>query len=147
MGYKVKNKQAIIKFLILNTAFYIYGNIRLKEISIMNSFEQRHQARLFRLGSAARPWLSYPTRANSVDPDQMAITSNDGFTIHFMTLCTLLILFYYLNIYFFFIYLFLFIYFFFLLNSQVTFSLGSQCGWYICILVFCNLTYNSPKSI
>ena len=40
MGYKVKNKQAIIQILILNTAFYIYGNIRLKEINIMKSFEK-----------------------------------------------------------------------------------------------------------
>ena len=59
MGYKVKNKQAIIKFLIFNTAFYIYGNIRLKEISIMNSFEQRQENTISgsafsaRLGSSA----------------------------------------------------------------------------------------------
>ena len=30
----------IVQILIVNTAFYIYGNIRLKEISILNSFEQ-----------------------------------------------------------------------------------------------------------
>ena len=39
-GYKVINKQMIVQILIVNTAFYIYGNIRLKEISILNSFEQ-----------------------------------------------------------------------------------------------------------
>ena len=30
----------IAHILIVNTAFYIYGNITLKEISILNSFEQ-----------------------------------------------------------------------------------------------------------
>ena len=39
-GYKVINKQVIIQSLIVNTAFYVYGNIRLKEITILNSFEQ-----------------------------------------------------------------------------------------------------------
>ena len=59
MGYKVKNKQAIIQILILNTAFYIYGNIRLKEISIMISFEQIQENTISgsafsaRLGSSA----------------------------------------------------------------------------------------------
>ena len=38
IGYKVINKQVVVQ--ILNTAVYIYGNIRLKEISILNSFEQ-----------------------------------------------------------------------------------------------------------
>ena len=43
----------------MNTAFYIYDDIRLKEISteeisILNSFEQTlFQARLFRLGNSA----------------------------------------------------------------------------------------------
>ena len=37
--------------LIVNTAFYIYGNIRLKEISILNKFKKTlYHARLFRLG-------------------------------------------------------------------------------------------------
>ena len=40
IGYKNTNKQIIIQVLILNTTFYIYGNIGLKEISILNSFEQ-----------------------------------------------------------------------------------------------------------
>ena len=40
IGYKVINKQVIIQILIVNTAFYIYGNIKLKEVSILNSFEQ-----------------------------------------------------------------------------------------------------------
>ena len=38
IGYQVINKQVIVQ--ILNTAVYIYVNIRLKEISILNSFEQ-----------------------------------------------------------------------------------------------------------
>ena len=40
IGYKIINKQTIVQILIVNTAFYIYGNIRLKEISILNLFEQ-----------------------------------------------------------------------------------------------------------
>ena len=57
----------IVHILIVNTAFYIHGNIRLKEISILNWFEQIQEniiagsAFSARLGSAARPWLSYPT--------------------------------------------------------------------------------------
>ena len=39
-GYKVRIKQVIIQILIVNTAFYVYGNKGLKEISILNSFEQ-----------------------------------------------------------------------------------------------------------
>ena len=66
IGYKVINKQTIIQILIGNTAFYIYGNMRLKEISILNSFELIQEniisdSAFFRLGSAARSWLSYPT--------------------------------------------------------------------------------------
>ena len=59
------------KLLIVNTAFYIYGNIRLKEISILNSFEQIQEniisgsAFSARLGSAARPWLLYSTAQKS----------------------------------------------------------------------------------
>ena len=41
IGYKVINKQLIIQILIVNIAFDIYSNIRLKEISILNSFEQK----------------------------------------------------------------------------------------------------------
>ena len=40
IGYKVINKQIIIQILIVNTAFYIYSNMRLKEISILTLFEQ-----------------------------------------------------------------------------------------------------------
>ena len=40
IGYKVITKQMIVQILIVNTALYIYGNIRVKEISILNSFEQ-----------------------------------------------------------------------------------------------------------
>ena len=39
-GYKVINKQVIIQSLIVNTAFYIYDNMKLNEISILNLFEQ-----------------------------------------------------------------------------------------------------------
>ena len=66
-GYKVINKQVIVQILIVNTAFYIYDNIILKEISIVNSFEQIQENTIAgsafsaRLGSAPRPWLSYPT--------------------------------------------------------------------------------------
>ena len=38
--YKVINKQVTIQILIVNTSFYRFGNIRLKEISILNLFEQ-----------------------------------------------------------------------------------------------------------
>ena len=53
---KVINEQIIIQILI---AFYIYGNIRLKEISILNSFEQIQENTISgsafpaRLGSSA----------------------------------------------------------------------------------------------
>ena len=40
IGYKLINKQLIIQILIVNTAFNIYGNIRLKEICILNLLEQ-----------------------------------------------------------------------------------------------------------
>ena len=56
IGCKVINKQVIIQILMVNTAFYIYGNIRL---SILNSFEQIQENTFS--GSAARPRLSYLT--------------------------------------------------------------------------------------
>ena len=60
--YKVIKKQIIIQNLILNTAFYIYGNMRLKDISIFNLFEQIQENTISGSAfSAARPWLSYPT--------------------------------------------------------------------------------------
>ena len=40
IGYKVINKQIIIQILIVNKAFYIYDNMRLKEIIILNWFKQ-----------------------------------------------------------------------------------------------------------
>ena len=49
----------IVQILIVNTAFYIHGNIRLKEISILNSFEKIQETILAgsafsaRLGSSA----------------------------------------------------------------------------------------------
>ena len=59
IGYKVTNKQTIVQILIVKTAFYISGNIGVKEISILNSFEQIQEntitgsAFLARLGSSA----------------------------------------------------------------------------------------------
>ena len=59
IGYKVINKQVIIQILIVNTAFYIYGIIRLIEINMLNSFEQIQEniisgsAFSARLGSSA----------------------------------------------------------------------------------------------
>ena len=51
----------------MNTAFYIYGNIRLKEISILNKYKKTlYQARLFRLGLAARPWFRYTVIVSTV---------------------------------------------------------------------------------
>ena len=54
----------IVQILIVNIALYIYGNIRVKEISILNPFEQIKEniiAGSAFFGSAGRPWLSYPT--------------------------------------------------------------------------------------
>ena len=59
IGFKVINKQTIVQILIVNTAFYISGNMRLKEICILNSFEQIQEntiagsAFTARLGSSA----------------------------------------------------------------------------------------------
>ena len=59
IGYKVINKQMIVQILIANTAFYISGNIRAKEISILNLFEQIQENTITgsafsaRLGSSA----------------------------------------------------------------------------------------------
>ena len=39
-AYKVINEQVIIQILMVNAAFYMYDNIRLKVISMLNSFEQ-----------------------------------------------------------------------------------------------------------
>ena len=51
----------------MNTAFYIYGNIRLKEINILNSFEQIQEniiagsAFSARLGSSAVVFIPDPS--------------------------------------------------------------------------------------
>ena len=64
--YKVINKQIIIQILIVNTAFYIYGNMRLKEISILNLFEQVQENTISgsdfsaRLGSSAVAFIPDP---------------------------------------------------------------------------------------
>ena len=38
--YYVIKRQVIIQILIVNTTFYVYDNMKLKEISILNLFEQ-----------------------------------------------------------------------------------------------------------
>ena len=66
IGYKIINKQVIIQILIVDTAFYIYGNIRLKEISIMDAFEQIQENTIAgsafsaRLGSSAVAFIPDP---------------------------------------------------------------------------------------
>ena len=68
----------IVQILIVNTAFYIYGNIRLKEISILNSFEKIQENILAgsafsaRLGSSA---VAFIPDLNYVDNYQMTITA------------------------------------------------------------------------
>ena len=65
IGYKIINKQAIIQFLFVNIAFYIYGNIRLKEINIMDAFEQIHEntiAGSYFFGSARQLGRGFHTR-------------------------------------------------------------------------------------
>ena len=63
-GYKVIKRQVIIPILIVNTAFYIYGNKRLKEISILNSFEQIQENTIsgsaFSTRISSSAVLSYP---------------------------------------------------------------------------------------
>ena len=60
----------IVQILILNTAFYIYCYIRLKEISILNSFEQIKEnimagsAFSARLGSSAVAFIPDPWHGN-----------------------------------------------------------------------------------
>ena len=68
IGFKVINKQTIVQILIVNTAFYIYGNTRLKEISILISFEQIQENTIAgsafsaRLGSSAVAFIPDPPR-------------------------------------------------------------------------------------
>ena len=62
IGYKVINKQVIIQILIVNTAFYIYGNIRLIEISTLNSFEQIQENIISGLAFSARLGRGFHTR-------------------------------------------------------------------------------------
>ena len=69
IGYKVINKQTIVQILIVNTAFYIYGNIRLKEISILNSFEQVQENTL--AGSAFSAQRGSSAVAFIPDPQRM----------------------------------------------------------------------------
>ena len=64
IGYKVINKQMIVHILIVNTAFYIYGNIRLKEISILNWFEQIQENII--AGSAFSARLGFHTRPSAI---------------------------------------------------------------------------------
>ena len=66
IGFKVINKQTIVQILIVNTAFYISGNMRLKEINILNSFEQIQENTIAgsafsaRLGSSAVAFIPDP---------------------------------------------------------------------------------------
>ena len=71
IGYYVIYKQVIIQILIVNTAFYIYDNMKLKEISILNLFEQIKEntisgsaffgsARQLGRGFHTRPMISCP---------------------------------------------------------------------------------------
>ena len=66
IGYKIINKRVIIQILFVNIAFYIYGNIRLKEISIMDAFEQIQENTMTgsafsaRLGSSAVAFIPDP---------------------------------------------------------------------------------------
>ena len=62
IGYKVINKQTIVQILIVNTALYIYGNIRLKEISILNSFEQILENNIAGLAFSAQLGRGFHTR-------------------------------------------------------------------------------------
>ena len=72
IGYKVINKQVIIQILIVNTAFYICDDIRLKEISITNASEQIQEntvsgsAFSVRLGSSAVAFIPDPENVNNV---------------------------------------------------------------------------------
>ena len=71
--YKVINKQVLVQILIVNTSFYIYGNIRLKEISITNAFEQIQENTIsgsafsVRLGSSAVAFIPNPPRRSTED--------------------------------------------------------------------------------
>ena len=66
IGYYVINKQVIVQILIVNTAFYIYDNMKLKEISILNLFEQIKENTISgsafsaRLGSSAVAFIPDP---------------------------------------------------------------------------------------
>ena len=69
IGYYVIKKQIIIQSLILNTAFYIYGNMRLKDISILNLFEQIQENTIS--GSAFSARLSSSAVAFIPDPKSL----------------------------------------------------------------------------
>ena len=82
IGYKVINKQTSVQILIVNTAFYIYSNIRVKEISILNSFEQIKENTITgwafsaRLGSSAvafKPDLILLFHSNNEDRQDLNI--------------------------------------------------------------------------
>ena len=69
IGYKIINKQVIIQILFVNIAFYIYGNIRLKEISIMDAFDKntrKHYSRLGFFGSARQLGRGFHTRPPNI---------------------------------------------------------------------------------
>ena len=62
IGYYVINKQVIIHILIVNIAFYIYDNMKLKEISILNLFEQIKENTISGSAFSARLGRGFHTR-------------------------------------------------------------------------------------
>ena len=62
IGYKVINKQMIVQILIVNTAFYIYGYIRLKKNKYLELFWLIHYSRLGFFGSARQLGRGFNTR-------------------------------------------------------------------------------------
>ena len=68
IGYKVTNIEVVMQIIIVNTAFYIYENIKLKETSILNSFEHIQENTMS--GSAFSARLSSSAVAFIPDPSE-----------------------------------------------------------------------------
>ena len=62
IGYYVINKQVIIQILIVNTTFCVYDNMKLKEISILNLFEQIQENTISGSAFSARLGSGFHTR-------------------------------------------------------------------------------------
>ena len=73
-GYYIIKKQLIIQILIFSTAFYIYGNMRLKDISILNLFEQIQENTIS--GSARQLGRGFHTRPHPRLPQSPQTTLN-----------------------------------------------------------------------